>query len=115
MNEKPGQVYQKCLITYSVAVFFSRSRISSNLSFKLSFIVVFFRMVHKRNFSEGPELSIGPIQKVQREVISFPYVRRKNAAINCPKIVAYTVKLVAYTLKLVKFPVRVISEQLIKK
>ena len=68
MNEKPGQVYQKCLITYSVAVFFSRSRISPNLRFKLSFIVVFFRMVHKkklfrrsrvkyRTYSKGPTWS----------------------------------------------------------
>ena len=42
-----------------------------------------------RNFSEGPGFSIGPFQKVQREVIYFPYVvmkcRRKlskNCSIN---------------------------------
>ena len=32
----------------------------------------------KRNFSEGPALSIGPFQKVQREVIYNSYVVRKN-------------------------------------
>ena len=32
----------------------------------------------KRNFSEGPALSIGPFQKVQREVIYSSYVVRKN-------------------------------------
>ena len=31
-----------------------------------------------RNFSEGPALSIGPIQKVQRKMMYFPYVARKN-------------------------------------
>ena len=30
-----------------------------------------------RNFLEGPALSIGPFQKIQREVIHFPYVVRK--------------------------------------
>ena len=32
----------------------------------------------KRNFSEGAALSIGPFQKVQREVIYLPYVVRKK-------------------------------------
>ena len=31
----------------------------------------------ERNFSEGPALSTGPFQKVQCEVIYFPYVVRK--------------------------------------
>ena len=31
-----------------------------------------------RIFSEGPTLSIGPFQEVQREVIYFPYIVRKN-------------------------------------
>ena len=31
-----------------------------------------------RNFSEGPPLSIGPFQKVEREVIYFPCVFTKN-------------------------------------
>ena len=38
--------------------------------------MAFFQMFHK--FSEGQALGIGPFQKVQREVISFPYVVRKN-------------------------------------
>ena len=38
-----------------------------------------------RNFSEGPALSIGPIEKVQRKVIYYPYVVRKNEKL--PKIV----------------------------
>ena len=45
--------------------------------FKLSFIVVFFRMVHNEKFSEGPMLSIEPFQKVHLEVIYF-FVVRKN-------------------------------------
>ena len=45
--------------------------------FKLSFIVVFFQMVHNEKFSEGPMLSIEPFQKVQLEVIYF-FVIRKN-------------------------------------
>ena len=31
-----------------------------------------------RNFSEGPGVNIGPFLKVQREVMYFPYVVRKN-------------------------------------
>ena len=46
------------------------------LTFKLSFIVVGQSTI--RNFSEGPALAIGPFHKVQREVIYFPYVVRKN-------------------------------------
>ena len=30
-----------------------------------------------RNFSEGPALSMGPFNKVQREVICFPYIVKK--------------------------------------
>ena len=32
----------------------------------------------KRNFSVGPALSIGPFQKIQRELINFPNVVRRN-------------------------------------
>ena len=32
----------------------------------------------KKNVSEGPAFSIGPFQKVQREVSYFPYVVRKS-------------------------------------
>ena len=34
-------------------------------------------MVYKKNFSEGPALSIGPLRKVQREVIYISYVITK--------------------------------------
>ena len=78
--------------------FFSRYKI--NLMFKLSFIVVFFRMVHHkklfrrcsvkyRTFSEGP--------------IWSDLIKNWKPAVNCPKIVAYTVKIV-------KFLVRIFSE-----
>lgn len=30
------------------------------------------------NFSDGPALSIGPFQKVQHELICYPYVVRKS-------------------------------------
>ena len=69
--------------------FFSRSY---NLTLVLSFIVVFFQMVHNENLQwEGPALSIGPFHKVQHEVIYFSYSIKKNeeSAENCPKIVAY--------------------------
>ena len=51
-----------------------------------------------RNFSVGPVLSIGLFQKVQREVIYFPYVVRKKwkVAVNFPKIIAQTVKIVKF-------------------
>ena len=39
--------------------------------------MVFFRIT-LRNFSESPGLSIGTFQMVQREVMDFPYVVRKN-------------------------------------
>ena len=57
-----------------------------------------------RKFSEGLALSIKPFQKIQLVMIYF-YVVRKNekAAINCSKIVAYSVKIV-------KFLVSIISE-----
>ena len=54
--------------------FFGRSRIQP----VISFFVVLFRMVHKKKFSEGPAFSIGPFQQVQRELIYFTYVVRKN-------------------------------------
>ena len=71
-------MYQKCLFTYSVAVFFGRSRISS-IMYSLNFhsLWSFFGWSTKRNFSEGPALSIGPFQKVQREVI-YPLCSEKN-------------------------------------
>ena len=59
-----------------------------------------------RNFSEGLALTIGLFQKVQCEVIYFPYVwewEKWEAAVNCPNIAAYSVKIV-------KFLVRIISE-----
>ena len=59
--------------------FCGRSRIPPyNLAFKISFIKNFFRMVYNRKVSVGPALSIGPFQKVQGEVIYFPYVVRKK-------------------------------------
>ena len=71
-------MYQKCLFTYSVAVFFGRSRISP-VMYSLNFhsLWSFFGWSTKRNFSEGPTLSIGPFQKVQREVI-YPLCSEKN-------------------------------------
>ena len=62
--------------------FISRSRIPhNNLSFKIPFIVVFFRMVHKEKIcSRNSSVSIGPFQKVQREVIYFLFVVRKNVS-----------------------------------
>ena len=49
-------------------------------------------------------VSIQPFQKVQCEVIFFPYAVRKNEITrNYPKVVAYTVKIV-------KFLVRIMSE-----
>lgn len=38
----------------------------------------FFWWSTMRNFSEGLALSTGPFQKIQHEVIYFPYVNRKN-------------------------------------
>ena len=40
--------------------------------FELSFILVFFRMVHNKKLFKGPGFSIGSFQMVQREVIYFP-------------------------------------------
>ena len=54
----------------------------------------FFGWSTIRNFLEFPALSIGPFQKVQREMIYFPYELKKwKAAVNCPNIVAYTIKI----------------------
>ena len=99
VNKKPGQMYQKCLITYSVAVLFGRCRISpiiSGLNSRLLWSSLGWST--KRKFSEGPALRMAPFQKVQREVIYFPCVVTKKwkAAINWPKIVAYTIKIVKY-------------------
>ena len=81
--------------------FFSRSRIptinSCSLWSSFGWSII-------RNFSEGPTLSIGPFQKVQCEMVYLPYVVKKwKIVINCPKIVAYTVKIR-------KFLVCIISE-----
>ena len=51
--------------------FLSRSTILP-IIFQLSFIVVFFQMIHSEEIWEDPALSIGTFQKVQREVIYFP-------------------------------------------
>ena len=75
-----------------------------NQTFKLSFVVVFFRMVHNekifrrsrdkyRTFSEDPTWS---------DIFLCSYKKWK-AAINCSQNVAYTVKIV-------KFLVNIISE-----
>ena len=59
--------------------FFGRSRISPiTKGLKSSSLRSSFRCSTKRNFSKGPALSIGPFQKVQREVIYFLYVVRKS-------------------------------------
>ena len=57
-----------------------------NLTFILSFIVVFFQMIHNNKLQwEGTSLSIGPLYKVQRTVINFPNLVRKKK--KPPKIV----------------------------
>ena len=67
--------------------FFSKSRIPSNVAFKLSFIVVLFRMVHDKKLFRRSSV------KVKLEVVHFSYeVKEWKAAGNCPKIVAYTIK-----------------------
>ena len=67
--------------------FFSKSRIPSNVAFKLSFIVVLFRMVHDKKLFRRSSV------KVKLEVVHFSYeVKERKAAGNCPKIVAYTIK-----------------------
>ena len=84
--------------------FFGRSRISPIIKgLNSCSLWSSFGWFTKRNFSEVPAFSVGPFQKVQREVSHFPYVARKNAATNFPKFAAYTVKFV-------KFLVRIISE-----
>ena len=49
----------------------SRSRILPIIP-QLSFIVVFFQVIHSENIWEDSALSIGTFQKVQREMIYFP-------------------------------------------
>ena len=39
-------------------------------------------MVHNKKLSEGQALSIGSFQKVQREVLYFPYVGKKMKSIH---------------------------------
>ena len=46
--------------------------------FKLQFIVVFFRMVHKNKFFRKSSVKHRTFQKVQREVCYFSHVVRKN-------------------------------------
>ena len=52
--------------------------LAHNLRFKFCSFRSSFRWFPKKNFSEGPALSIGPFHKVQHEVIYFLYVVRKN-------------------------------------
>ena len=59
--------------------FFSGSRISPIILGLISrSLWSSFGWFIKRNFVKDPSLSIGPFQKVQREVIRFPYAVRKN-------------------------------------
>ena len=59
--------------------FFGRSRISPIIkSLNSRSLWSSFGWSTKRNFSEGSAFSIGPFQKVQREVSYFPYVVRKS-------------------------------------
>ena len=59
--------------------FFGRSRISPIIKgLNSRSLWSSFGWSTKRNFSEGPALSIGHFQKVQREVSYFPYVVRKR-------------------------------------
>ena len=59
--------------------FFGRSRILPIIEgLNSRSLLSSFRWSTKRNFSEGSTLSVGPFQKVQREMIYFPYVVRKN-------------------------------------
>ena len=56
--------------------FFGRSRIpANNLRFKLSFTVVFFRMVHKKKLFRRSNVKYRTFS--EREVIYFPYIVRK--------------------------------------
>ena len=59
--------------------FFSRSRIPPIIErLKSRSLRYSFGWSTMKNFLECPALSIGPSQKVQREVIYFPYVVTKN-------------------------------------
>ena len=59
--------------------FFGRSRILPIIkSLNCRSLWSSFGWPTKRNFSEGPAFSIGPFQKVQREVSHVPYVVRKS-------------------------------------
>ena len=61
--------------------------LTNNLTFKLS-------MVRNKKLFKRLALRIGAFQKVQLEMIHFPYIVKKwKDAVNCPKIVAYTVKI----------------------
>ena len=61
--------------------FISRSSIP-NIIYRLKSrsLRSFFRWSTMKNFSEIPELSIGPFQKVQRGLIYSPFVVRKNVS-----------------------------------
>ena len=71
-----------------------------NLTFKLfpHCGIVVFEWSTMRNLAEGPALSVRHFQNIQREVIYFLFVviRKWKAAVNCKKIVAYTVKVVKF-------------------
>ena len=75
--------------------FFSKSKIPTfNLTFKPLFIVVFFWMIHNKKIFRRSNVKWS---------IYLMSLKKWRANVNCPKIVAYTVKIV-------KFLVRVISE-----
>ena len=55
-------------------------------------------MVHKKKLFSRSSVKYRTFSEGPREVIYFPYVVKKKwkAAINCPKIVTYTVKIVKF-------------------
>ena len=67
--------------------FFGRSRILPIIKgLKPRSLWSFFGWSTKNLFSEGLALSIRPFYKIQREVIYLPYVVRKDATMNFPKL-----------------------------
>ena len=82
---------------------------SDDLMFKLSFTVVFLWMVHNKELSKSSRVKYQTFLKgpTGSDLFSLCSQKKWKAAINCPKIVTYTVKIV-------KFLVRVISEHSLK-
>ena len=76
-----------------------------NLTFKLLFIVVFFQMVHNKRLFRRSSVKYWTFSKGPTWSDLFPLRIKKKwkAAVNCPKIVVYTVKII-------KCLVRIISE-----